>query len=138
MLTVGILNPGAMGASVGAALAAAGHRVLWSAAGRSEATRKRAARAALIEVADLAAVVRESAWIVSVCPPAAAPEVAEQVRSAGFGGLYVDANAISPQTSPGQRNPSGSSRLSKGRLMRTNPVTMRWSGWGDGAGCVGS
>jgi 3-hydroxyisobutyrate dehydrogenase-like beta-hydroxyacid dehydrogenase len=35
--------------------------------------------------------------VLSICPPAAAKEVAEAAR--GFGGLYVDANAIAPETS---------------------------------------
>ena len=39
-------------------------------------------------------MVTRSEVIVSVCPPHAARDVARQV--AGFGGLYLDANAISP------------------------------------------
>jgi 3-hydroxyisobutyrate dehydrogenase-like beta-hydroxyacid dehydrogenase len=35
--------------------------------------------------------------LISVCPPHAAEEVADQVLSYGFRGLYLDANAISPQ-----------------------------------------
>jgi 3-hydroxyisobutyrate dehydrogenase-like beta-hydroxyacid dehydrogenase len=35
--------------------------------------------------------------ILSVCPPHAAEEVARSVVSAGFQGLFLDANAISPQ-----------------------------------------
>ena len=35
--------------------------------------------------------------IVSVCPPSAAEDVASRVAASGFNGLYVDANAISPQ-----------------------------------------
>ena len=34
----------------------------------------------------------------SVCPPHAALDVARRVAGAGFGGVYVDANAISPAT----------------------------------------
>jgi hypothetical protein len=37
--------------------------------------------------------------IVSICPPSAALAVAEEVASCGFEGLYVDANAVSPETS---------------------------------------
>jgi len=36
--------------------------------------------------------------IVSVCPPHAALDVARRVAGAGFEGVYVDANAISPAT----------------------------------------
>ena len=35
--------------------------------------------------------------MISVCPPHAAEEVAEAVADSGFRGLFVDANAISPQ-----------------------------------------
>jgi 3-hydroxyisobutyrate dehydrogenase-like beta-hydroxyacid dehydrogenase len=35
--------------------------------------------------------------IISICPPHAAEKVALQVVEAGFNGLYLDANAISPQ-----------------------------------------
>ena len=36
--------------------------------------------------------------IVSVCPPSAALDVARQVAAVGFGGTYLDANAIAPAT----------------------------------------
>ena len=93
--TVGLLHPGAMGVTVGAACRAA---VVWAAAGRSPATRDRAAAAGLTDVGDLAAVVDRSDVIVSVCPPEAALDVADQVARCGFAGLYVDANAIAPTT----------------------------------------
>jgi 3-hydroxyisobutyrate dehydrogenase-like beta-hydroxyacid dehydrogenase len=35
--------------------------------------------------------------IISICPPHAAEEVAQSVVEAGFKGLYLDGNAISPQ-----------------------------------------
>ena len=41
--TIAVLHPGEMGAGVAAQLVSAGHRVLWCSAGRSAATRKRAA-----------------------------------------------------------------------------------------------
>ena len=41
-------------------------------------------------------------WIVSVCPPPAAAEVARLVLDCGFGGSYVDPNAVSPETAPGR------------------------------------
>jgi 3-hydroxyisobutyrate dehydrogenase-like beta-hydroxyacid dehydrogenase len=94
--TIGLLHPGEMGAAVGQCLATAGHEVLWLPAGRSEATAKRAKAAGLTEAADLADLVRRADVIMSVCPPRAALEIARQV--AGFGGLYLDANAISPAT----------------------------------------
>ena len=95
--TIGLLHPGEMGAAVGQCLAAAGHRVLWVPDGRSAASAARAAAAGLTAASGgLAGLVREADIIVSVGPPHAALDVARQV--AGFGGVYVDANAISPAT----------------------------------------
>lgn len=96
MTTVGLLHPGAMGAFLGGALRAGGHRVLWAAAGRSAETRGRATD--FTEVDDLAALVRGSEAILSVCPPAYALTVAADVAALGFTGLYVDANAVAPGT----------------------------------------
>ena len=46
----------------------------------------------------VAALVRESDVIVSLCPPDAARDVARQAADAQFAGVYVDANAIAPST----------------------------------------
>jgi 3-hydroxyisobutyrate dehydrogenase-like beta-hydroxyacid dehydrogenase len=94
-ITIGLLHPGEMGAAVGQCLAAAGHRVLWAPGGRSAATGRRAAAAGLTGCG-LAEMAARSELIISVCPPAAALDVARRV--AGFGGVYLDANAISPTT----------------------------------------
>ena len=93
--TIGLLHPGEMGAAVGQCLAGAGHRVLWAPERRSVATSARAAAAGLI-ACGLAEMVRRCDLIMSVSPPHAALDIARQV--AGFGGVYVDANAISPAT----------------------------------------
>ncbi len=93
--TIGLLHPGEMGAAVGQCLAGAGHRVLWAPEGRSAATSARAAAAGLI-ASGLAEIIRRADLIMSVCPPHAALDIARQV--AGFGGIYLDANAISPAT----------------------------------------
>jgi len=85
-----------MGATVGRALVAGGARVLWSGAGRSAETAQRAEAAGLEDAGDLAALVGHADWILSVCPPASAADVAEAVLAAGFRGVYVDANAIAP------------------------------------------
>jgi 3-hydroxyisobutyrate dehydrogenase-like beta-hydroxyacid dehydrogenase len=89
---VGLLHPGEMGAALGDALIDAGHQVIWAEAGRSAATADRAAR--FRNVPSVEAMAGEAAVILSVCPPHAALEVAREVT--GFGGVYVDANAISP------------------------------------------
>jgi 3-hydroxyisobutyrate dehydrogenase-like beta-hydroxyacid dehydrogenase len=93
--TIGLLHPGEMGAAVGKCLAGAGHRVLWVPEGRGAATRERAEAAGLTGVT-VAEIIARSDVILSVCPPHAALDVARLV--AGFGGLYLDANAIAPAT----------------------------------------
>ena len=94
--TVTLLNPGNMGATVGAAVN--GARVLWVSSGRSGESRQRALKAGLVEAETLADAVRESDAVLSVCPPHAAEEVAHGVAGMGFAGLYVDANAVSRAT----------------------------------------
>jgi len=97
MATVGLLHPGEMGAAVGGCLVSVGHEVLWDPAGRSRASTGRALAAELTGVAFDRLVARSSV-ILSICPPHAALDVARQVASAGYTGLYVDANAISVAT----------------------------------------
>jgi 3-hydroxyisobutyrate dehydrogenase-like beta-hydroxyacid dehydrogenase len=97
MSTITLLHPGAMGAVVGGTLTAAGHEVRWVGAGRSAASRERAVAAGLLERATIASAVGESAVVLSICPPAAAEELAHAVAATGFAGTYVDANAIAPE-----------------------------------------
>jgi hypothetical protein len=98
-VTIGLLHPGEMGAAVGRCLVGAGHQVLWVPEGRSSATAARAGSAGLTGAGGgLAEVVRRSAVVVSVCPPHAALGIAREVAGSCFGGIYVDANAISPAT----------------------------------------
>ena len=97
--TVGLLHPGEMGAAVGRCLTGGGHQVLWTPEGRSAATAGRAEAAGLTGAdGGLAELVRRADIVVSICPPHAALDVARQVTGAGFGGIFVDANAISPGT----------------------------------------
>jgi len=98
MTTIGLLHPGEMGSKVGAAVRSAGSRVLWAGEGRSAATRKRASEAGLEDAGSVAALLGASDVVLSVCPPHAAVELAEQVAALRFGGVYVDGNAIAPAT----------------------------------------
>jgi 3-hydroxyisobutyrate dehydrogenase-like beta-hydroxyacid dehydrogenase len=91
---VGLLHPGEMGAAIGAALAGAGHEVVWASGGRSEATRARGA--GVRDVRSVEGVVREAGVVFSVVPPHAALELAQALPP--FDGIYVDANAVSPAT----------------------------------------
>ena len=95
---IGILHPGEMGVSVAATLRNAGHAVLWISEGRSQQTRARAAQHHLTEVQSLKALCAQCTLIVSVCPPSAAETVADAVAAQGFAGIFLDANAIAPQT----------------------------------------
>ncbi|HEV7650838.1 MAG TPA: DUF1932 domain-containing protein [Actinophytocola sp.] len=97
-MNIGLLHPGAMGAAVGAQLVAAGQRCVWVPGGRGPATRARASAAGLVAVSGLEELA-SCEVVLSVCPPAAALEVAQQVARTGFAGCYVDANAISPRHS---------------------------------------
>jgi 3-hydroxyisobutyrate dehydrogenase-like beta-hydroxyacid dehydrogenase len=98
MTTIGLLNPGDMGSKVGAAVRSAGSRVLWAGEGRSADTRKRAGEGGLEDVGSVAALVRASDVILSVCPPHAAVDVAKEVAGLRFAGIFVDGNAVSPAT----------------------------------------
>ena len=98
-MRVGLLHPGAMGASVGAAAQAAGAEVFWVSEGRSDATRRRAESAGFRDAHDLCTLLRCSEVVLSVCPPHCAADLAGEVAERGFGGLYVDANAVAPDTS---------------------------------------
>jgi 3-hydroxyisobutyrate dehydrogenase-like beta-hydroxyacid dehydrogenase len=97
-VTVGVLHPGEMGASVGAAARRGGAEVVWASAGRSGSTTARAAADGLRDVGTLQHLVQASDIILSVCPPGAAADVAHAVASCSFSRIYVDANAVSPET----------------------------------------
>jgi 3-hydroxyisobutyrate dehydrogenase-like beta-hydroxyacid dehydrogenase len=95
-MKIGILHPGEMGISIAASAINSGHQVYWLPENRSEKTHSRAEKHGLLEIASLEAMCKECEVILSVCPPHAAGDVANSAANAGFTGLYLDANAISP------------------------------------------
>jgi 3-hydroxyisobutyrate dehydrogenase-like beta-hydroxyacid dehydrogenase len=97
-VTVGLLHPGEMGAAIGALLVRRGHQVLWASDGRGDDTARRAAAAGFGDAGTIGEICDRSQTILSVCPPHAALDVARTVASAGFRGLYLDANAVAPAT----------------------------------------
>ena len=97
MTKIGILHPGEMGISVAACAIKSGHQVYWTSQGRSDKTRTRAEKYELLEIHELLKFCETCEIILSVCPPHAAEDVTESVIEAGFKGVYLDANAISPQ-----------------------------------------
>jgi 3-hydroxyisobutyrate dehydrogenase-like beta-hydroxyacid dehydrogenase len=97
LITITLLHPGSMGAAIGAEAVRAGTRVLWVPDGRSAITQERAEQAGLEASSSLASALRSCDVVLSVCPTQAAEDVAQQVAERGFSGVYVEANAISPQ-----------------------------------------
>lgn len=95
-MRVGLLHPGEMGAAIGELLVARGHDVLWASEGRGTATRSRAR--GFTDRSTVAAVAGGSDLVLSVSPPHAALAVANEVAAARFAGVFVDANAVSPNT----------------------------------------
>ena len=94
---IGILHPGQMGISIAASAQNSGNHVYWVSAGRSPETHQRASNHALLDAQNLRHLCKTCSMILCICPPHAAEEVANQVIAEGYEGLYVDANAISPE-----------------------------------------
>jgi 3-hydroxyisobutyrate dehydrogenase-like beta-hydroxyacid dehydrogenase len=99
---VAIIAAGDMGAAVGARLAEHGVKVTTSLAGRSAASAARAERARMVAVADDDALVGEADFFLAICPPGEAVGLAQRMRPALARAckkpIYVDCNAISPET----------------------------------------
>ena len=89
-----------MGSALGARLRDGGARVVVALDGRSERSRRLANEAGLEDVGSLAALLRDSAIVLSVVPPEAAVEVATALaaEAAGAAPLVADLNAIAPST----------------------------------------
>src|SRR5499427_6683048 len=99
---VAIIAPGEMGSAVAARLSERGVRVTTSLAGRSAASAARAQRAHMVPVADDDALVDGADFLLSICPPGEAIALAERLkpalRQARKKPIYVDCNAVSPET----------------------------------------
>lgn len=100
--TVAVMSPGDMGHAVGRLLGEHGLRVVTCLRGRSPRTAALAAAAGIADLPDEAALVGEADLLLAILVPAQAVALAERiadaVRAAGRGLLYVDANAVAPQT----------------------------------------
>ncbi len=100
--TVAILGSGDMGSAVGGAFARAGFRVVTDLSRRSAHSRALAARAGVVDVGSLAAIVQSAELVLSIVPPAAAMECAAEVaaamRAARSAPAFADCNAVSPAT----------------------------------------
>jgi 3-hydroxyisobutyrate dehydrogenase-like beta-hydroxyacid dehydrogenase len=118
---IGVLHPGDMGAVIGRVLVDSGGQVGWAGTGRSPATRTRAAESGLVDLQTVERIKNECAVVLSVCPPHAAMEMAQAI--AGYDGVYVDANAVSPVTSRavGEIVTAGGARYVDGGIVGPPP-----------------
>lgn len=101
-----VIAAGAMGSAVANRLTTAGCTVYTNLDGRSEATRKRAKEAGMVD-APLGDIVVEANWILSILPPRDAVSFAEKIRDAAASRarqaslepfVFADCNAVSPKT----------------------------------------
>ena len=100
--TVAIIAAGDMGSAVGARLGEHGVRVTTSLAGRSAASAARAEKARMVPVDDDDALVADADFFLSICPPGEAVALAQRMKPALARArkkpIYVDCNAVSPET----------------------------------------
>jgi 3-hydroxyisobutyrate dehydrogenase-like beta-hydroxyacid dehydrogenase len=86
-----------MGSAVALTLQNAGNAVRWSSEGRGSRSLQRAAELGLTDAGTLRQLCAQCSAIVSVCPPEFADQVADCVLACSYRGLFIDANAISPE-----------------------------------------
>jgi 3-hydroxyisobutyrate dehydrogenase-like beta-hydroxyacid dehydrogenase len=86
-----------MGISIAASAQNSGNLVYWVSEDRSQETYGRASEHNLIDTGNLKELCETCSILVCICPPHAAEDVANQIILRDYKGLYVDANAISPQ-----------------------------------------
>jgi 3-hydroxyisobutyrate dehydrogenase-like beta-hydroxyacid dehydrogenase len=100
--TIAVMSPGDMGHAVAATLREGGLRVISQLDGRSQRTRALADRAGIEDVADDTTLVRDAEIVLAILVPAQAVALAERIaRAIGASGarpVYVDCNAIAPET----------------------------------------
>src|SRR5947209_4988066 len=100
--TVAVIAMGEMGSGVARRLHERGATVLTSLAGRSAASAARAEKAGAVAVAADDELAARADFILSIVPPgeavALAQRLAPAISKAGRKTVYVDCNAVSPQT----------------------------------------
>lgn len=99
---IGVVSPGDMGQAIAMRLKACGLDVYTALNGRSPRTKELAAQAGLADCGSIEQLIRTCDMIFSVLNPGAAAdkaqEVAAAIRSTGKKPIFVDCNAVSPQT----------------------------------------
>ena len=100
--TIGVIAMGEMGSATARRLREGGATVVTSLAGRSAASAARAEKAGAIPVSTDDEFVAQSGFILSIVPPGDAVALAERlapaIRRSANKPIYVDCNAVSPDT----------------------------------------
>jgi len=100
--TVAIISPGDMGSGIGKVLVQEGYQVLTCLEGRSPLTKELALKSGFQDTPNIATLVSQADCLISIVPPesalSVAQEIAGQIQSGNSGLIYVDCNAIAPQT----------------------------------------
>jgi 3-hydroxyisobutyrate dehydrogenase-like beta-hydroxyacid dehydrogenase len=129
MTHIAVIGFGAMGAAIARVLSYSGAKVVTTLEGRSAETHKRAKAAGIRDVR--LAAIADADLILSIVPPVAALEVAHQVAEAiqasASSALYVDCNAVSPETMAGIANTFGDQvgRVFDGCIIGGPPMVGR-------------
>src|ERR1700693_5305809 len=101
-ITVAIIAQGSMGAGVGKRLHESGAEVRTLLGGRSAKSAERARAAGMIPAADEKAMLEGADFFLAILPPSEVENLARQLAPALSAlpkkPIYVDCNAISPQT----------------------------------------
>jgi L-threonate 2-dehydrogenase len=101
-ITVAVMAQGTMGAGVGKRLSERGATVRTLLSGRSEASAGRARAAGMQPVADARELLTDADYFLSILPPdqalGLASQMAPALQSLPVKPVYVDCNAVSPQT----------------------------------------
>jgi 3-hydroxyisobutyrate dehydrogenase-like beta-hydroxyacid dehydrogenase len=115
-MRIGVIGTGEMGSGVGGWLATHGAEVFTSLEGRSVASAERVRRAGIVAVENTNALARTCAIVLSIVPPDQAIGVAEAFATAcdeeAVAAVFVDCNAIAPETSRAVGETIASARLS--------------------------
>lgn len=102
MKRIGVMSPGDMGQAVAGQLKSAGFDVLTALEARSERTRALGLRAGLTDLGSVSRLVESADVVMSIMNPASAltfaQEVAAAMRAVGRHPLFLDCNALAPDS----------------------------------------
>jgi hypothetical protein len=91
---VGIYSPGVMGSTLAHSCSIYGHSCIWASEGRSEETKERADRFGIEDVSTFDSLLEKSEFLFCIAKNFDPFELAREVVSKNFSGIYVDLNAM--------------------------------------------